>query len=132
MINKTVPESKYKIKADLSKKCLMITMNGFFSEQDAEYARVQYWDCYNKNFKNKPFKILCDAREYKPSTKEAQEILNKMSLDTVNEKIVAWAIVSNNSLGRSQITRMVGVKNFELFTDMEEATGWLNRIPLIS
>lgn len=132
MINTTDSESKYKIKADLIKRCLMITMHGFFTQQDAEYARTQYWDCYAKNFKNKPFKILCDARDYKPSTKEAQEILNQMSMDTVKEKIVAWAIVSDNALGQGQITRMVGVKNFESFTDLKKAATWLDGIPLNS
>lgn len=124
------PETKYQIKADLGEQCLMITMKGFFSKQDAEYAKTQYWSCYEKNFKGRPFKILCDALEFKPSDKEAQKILNQMSLDTVKKKIVAWAIVSGNALGRSQITRMVGVKNFELFADVGSAVKWLASIPL--
>lgn len=128
-MNRISSEEKYKIKADLRKQCLIITMNGFFNEKDAEYAKDTYWECYAKNFKNKPFKILCDAREFKPSSKEAQEILNKMSEDTLKEKIIAWAIISENFLSKNQIKRMVGEINFKLFEDYLEAAEWLDNTP---
>ena len=123
-------EEKYQIKADVARQCLVVTMKGFFNEKDAEYARKTYWECYEKHFKNKPFKMLCDATEFKPSSKEAQEILNKMSTDTLKEKIVAWTVITENFLSRSQISRMVGETNFEMFRDVKEGFKWIDSIPL--
>lgn len=118
-------EDKYKVSVDTNHRILYITISGFFTDEDANYAKQQYWNAINQHFKGKRFSILCDATEYKPSTKSAQDILNQLTLDTVGENIAAWAIVSESFLSNSQIKRLMGETRFEFFDSRRAAELWV-------
>lgn len=95
---------------------------------DAEKSNVQFIECYQKNFLNKPFKLLVDLRGFKPATQEVQKKISEVS-DSVIQYVSANAIVSDSFLSQSQVKRMSKEKGtsdkVSYFADYNEAYDWL-------
>ena len=120
--------TKFEVKWDVQLPGIVMVLQGFWNEQDASDFVIHFMECVNKNFANKPFKVLADMRRYQPASKEVQEKVIEVQMKTKNS-LIASAVIAENAIAQMQMKRIAketGVSNTEdYFIDFNSAYEWL-------
>jgi hypothetical protein len=120
--------TKFEVKADLQLPGIVMSLKGFWNEQDASDFVITFMECVNRNFANKRFKVLADMRYYQPASKEVQEKVIEVQMRT-KSSLIASAVIAENAIAQMQMKRIAketGVSDAEdYFIDYDLAYNWL-------
>lgn len=118
-------DASFDIVADPARDLIRLTMRGFFAEPDIVRMRASLLHALTElHCAPNQHKTLCDIREMKIQSQESVTLFQQLvGSETVRSRFLAF--VTSATLARLQARRLTSREGVQFFSNLEEASDWL-------